>query len=529
MTDLSQVLTVGGYYFAEEPPPYLETLPDGVPPDDMVLGSEQFTDTGFDTGIGWSVSTGWSIGGGTANCDGSQTNISSVYQQNAGMLGALGPWQVQFTLLNYSAGSISVRLGTATNVYSASFSANGTYTVYVDNPNIANNFVGFTADADFIGSVDNVSCKQVVSGYAGGARTRACEGGVESAGLHIVGAEFENICTYANDLSGSGWAGVGITPVDQGDTWWKVEDDNNAGLEQYGYNAAAITADSLDYCFAIDVKKDDTSHDWIVFKAFLHTSQFQQELRFNIDTGAYTTWGLGTLKGTFVEEYDDRWRLHLILTNDGTRVQPGIDIYPAYWDGTGVDTTLTGHQFVRNALIAQASQPIPFIPTDGATAKMAAETCKVTMSTAFKGMLDNLTGDGNGTFVVDIDNTYGSPPVANEGILATRANAVSICYWSHPEYVNMYDVEAAVSRRDTNSFPGAIRFAGRWSQTIKQIGFRDSGGTWYWSSEGSHDGKFNFVDTYLEILRGSTHPRHIKNLWWFDTTKSRAEIEALGF
>ena len=44
------------------------------------LGSELVTNGGFDTDSDWIKGTGWTISGGTANCDGTQTGNTLIYQ-----------------------------------------------------------------------------------------------------------------------------------------------------------------------------------------------------------------------------------------------------------------------------------------------------------------------------------------------------------------------------------------------------------------------------------------------------------------
>jgi uncharacterized protein (TIGR02145 family) len=114
-----------------------------------VADDRDFTsDTGF-----WTKGTGWTISGGTANCDGSQAAASDLAR--AALITSSRWHKVVFTVSGRTSGTITPVLGTALG---AAISADGTYTryIYADNTNVA-----FRADADFIGSIDDVSIQEL--------------------------------------------------------------------------------------------------------------------------------------------------------------------------------------------------------------------------------------------------------------------------------------------------------------------------------------------------------------------------------
>jgi len=114
----------------------------------------------FDTDTTWSKGTGWTISAGTANCDGSQVANSNLNQNNSIEVGKT--YEIIFTVSNYSAGTIRCSLGGYN--YASTRSSNGTFKelLTVTNPS-SNNQIYFTANADFIGSIDNVSVREVKS------------------------------------------------------------------------------------------------------------------------------------------------------------------------------------------------------------------------------------------------------------------------------------------------------------------------------------------------------------------------------
>ena len=123
------------------------------------LGSEQVTNGNFATDTDWTKGTGWSISGGSANCDGTQTGETNltVPSSNSGRIG--NTYKCTFTVSNYSSGQI--RTAPWGNVVGAWRSGNGTYTeyIYISVGNF--NAIYMQGDASFIGSIDNVSVKEV--------------------------------------------------------------------------------------------------------------------------------------------------------------------------------------------------------------------------------------------------------------------------------------------------------------------------------------------------------------------------------
>ena len=123
------------------------------------LGSELVINGTFDTDSNWSKGTGWSISGGSANCDGTQTGSTNLH--NSTDIGIVNNkfYKVVYTISNYVSGSIRIKVGnTGFGVYHTS---NGTYTQYLKAVVTTFPRAQFNADANFIGSIDNVSVKEV--------------------------------------------------------------------------------------------------------------------------------------------------------------------------------------------------------------------------------------------------------------------------------------------------------------------------------------------------------------------------------
>ena len=119
------------------------------------IGEEEVTNGDFATDSNWTKGTGWSISGGKANCDGSQSAQSNFYQ--VGIVPINIYYQVTFTATVVS-GGVTLAIG-GSNAQPIT-TASGTYTVYSKATSGDSNLY-FSANSTFVGSIDNVSIKEV--------------------------------------------------------------------------------------------------------------------------------------------------------------------------------------------------------------------------------------------------------------------------------------------------------------------------------------------------------------------------------
>ena len=114
------------------------------------LGSELVTNGDFDTDSNWSKGAGWTISGGKANSDGTSGNLSQTSVVTVNKF-----FKITITVSNYVSGTVEVSAGAAPR---NQMTANGTYTFYQKaTPNTS----FYIISQSFVGSVDNVSVKQV--------------------------------------------------------------------------------------------------------------------------------------------------------------------------------------------------------------------------------------------------------------------------------------------------------------------------------------------------------------------------------
>ena len=121
------------------------------------LGSEIIVNGTFDTDSNWTKGTGTTISDGNANFV-NATGVS-LYQNIGTQTGTV---KVEFTVTNYTSGTLNVYSGGNQSVGVVNVSANalGTYTAYVVRTGGNVNIIFGSSDS-FTGSIDNVSVKQV--------------------------------------------------------------------------------------------------------------------------------------------------------------------------------------------------------------------------------------------------------------------------------------------------------------------------------------------------------------------------------
>lgn len=123
-------------------------------PTPNVIGDELVTNGTFDTDSDWTKGTGWTLGSGVASSDGTQAGNSEIFQLNIATVGKV--YQVSYDVTAYTAGQVRLNLGQSFSEY---VSATGSYTYTLVAASDAHFRV--QADVDFVGSVDNVSIREI--------------------------------------------------------------------------------------------------------------------------------------------------------------------------------------------------------------------------------------------------------------------------------------------------------------------------------------------------------------------------------
>jgi hypothetical protein len=163
----------------------------------------------FDTDSDWTKGTGWSISGGVASCDGTQVSATNLNAAGGGGLLTVGkPYLAAFDITSYTSGSIYHRVGSGGG--GTSRSSVGTFSEVVVAQ--TNGEFLFTASSDFIGSIDNISVREIdplsVSIQMDGRMTYADEGSAAGA-VRFVNwlSSGSNYIQDRIDTNGSGSSG----------------------------------------------------------------------------------------------------------------------------------------------------------------------------------------------------------------------------------------------------------------------------------------------------------------------------------
>ena len=117
-------------------------------------GSELITNGDFATDSNWAKNPNWTISGGTANCDG--TSDGSFFQGS--VIQDSKQYLVTYTISNLTQGGLRVQLSGTQGVLRT---LNGTYTEYITSGLNPSGRVSFECSSSPIGSIDNVSVKEV--------------------------------------------------------------------------------------------------------------------------------------------------------------------------------------------------------------------------------------------------------------------------------------------------------------------------------------------------------------------------------
>jgi len=118
------------------------------------LGSELVTNGDFATDTDWSKATGWSISGGLANAN---TTAYRTLAQNIPII--LGKkYKVVYDVVSFTSGKVSMTIGADSGILR---NAVGTYSEIIEYNNFYSSSGVRSGASGFVGSIDNVSVKEV--------------------------------------------------------------------------------------------------------------------------------------------------------------------------------------------------------------------------------------------------------------------------------------------------------------------------------------------------------------------------------
>jgi len=318
----------------------------------------------------WTLGTGWSLEDGKASCDGTQVSASVMYQ-DCGIVSG-NQYQVVYTMTSYTAGSVRIFLG-GTSAGAVSRSASGTYTQQFTAG--GNQYVTLEADASFIGSVTDISIKDVTFSEDVDLPRIDYTGGV---GHILLEPASTNLVTYSEDFTQ--WGNARTTDTSNQAT--SPDGTNNATyLEQ---NSGQTTAGSVYLSSTISSGTNTLSvfakkkeKDFIV----LYDSNTARTY-FDLNNGSIGTTPSGVTAN--IENYGNGWyRCSATFTASSSGSQNSA-FYLADND-SAAPIADSGGIYIYGAQLEELSYATSYIPTHtGTTVTRDAET---------------LDGSGNDTLI----------------------------------------------------------------------------------------------------------------------------------
>jgi len=212
------------------------------------LGSELITNGDFATDTGWNKGAGWSISGGTANCNGTTTNLIS----NIPITPSIGKQgKLRFEVTNYVSGQIALSLngtgGGETGVFTP---VNGFYEFDLFGVMQPTSTFITIYSSSFIGSIDNVSLKE----YSGQIPIPN-----SGCGSWLFEPQSTNLVTYSEDFSDSSWikSNMTVTPnsIISPDGTLNADELNG----QYIYKNINVSGNTV-YTFSFYVKNNSAAN-----------------------------------------------------------------------------------------------------------------------------------------------------------------------------------------------------------------------------------------------------------------------------
>ena len=324
-----------------------------------LLGSDVVINGDFDTDSNWTKGTGWSISGGSANCDGSQSGTTSLTPSLDNVVNNV-TYIVEYTISNYTSGSISIKLGNTG--YGAVRTANGTYTEEIKAQATTFPRSQINADSIFVGSIDNVSVKESTKNNL----ARVDYDGTASSLL--VEPERTNLITYSEDFENSGWGTYNSTL--EADSVispngilnaTKLIGTNDVTAHTLYTNAYTVVS-GVDYTHSVFIKKSQSKY----VQLYTGNGYGNYYANFNLEDGVVETF---TTLDANIENIGGGWYKCSTKANSSTTTaQSTVALIDSATSGRGYAFNAENESvYIWGAQIEEGSYATSYIPTSGST------------------------------------------------------------------------------------------------------------------------------------------------------------------
>ena len=327
-----------------------------------IVGSEEVTNRDFATDTDWTLYTGTTISGGKANINSGLGAYASVLKQNSVVTNGKY-YKIEFEISDYVSGEAVMSIGYNTQLVVTS---NGSYSFFgISVVGDNTNFIVRNGSTNFVGSIDNVSVKEVTRDnvpridYSGG----GCP--------HILAEpQRTNLLPYSEDLTNAFYQTVGIGTITVSTT---LSPDGTS----YGYiiTPTSITTNhyfNYQYGQLTVVIGDEVTYSIFVkpngynFIQIASSSGFPARYQ-NFELTGDGVIGTGDISGKTIEKIGDWYRCSVTETSSG--VNPRFLLMPSetalatrnpVYSGNGTDGVLGW-----GVQVEVGSYATSYIPTNG--------------------------------------------------------------------------------------------------------------------------------------------------------------------
>jgi len=327
------------------------------------FGSEEVTNGDFATDSDWVKGTGWTISGGKANAN-TVGDYITLYQNSVLTIGK--NYKSSFTVTDYTQGTI--RLTQGGSDISGQKNSVGTYVNYFTATNTTIDLQGISS---FIGSIDNVSVKEVL-GDQPRLNYDISNGVVQSCPSLLLEPASTNLITYSEAFDNAYWTKSGSSVASgftspSGDlSAFKFAEDGTNSYHYCRRLTVAVASASI-VTLSLFAKKSENSY------VALFEGRSGGTVFFNLETKTVVS-ASGGASGTIEQLPNDWCKIALTVTVPST-----IANFEIYNSNDGTSLTYQGVSgngvYIWGAQLEQLSYATSYIPTTGASQTRAAETC----------------------------------------------------------------------------------------------------------------------------------------------------------
>jgi hypothetical protein len=325
--------------------------------------TELVTNGDFATDSDWVKGDGWTISGGTANQDGSNGIIS---QPNVAPLNT--KFKVTFDLTNYNGnGGLNIKL--APTQYNVTLNGNGTYNIFTDGTNTLNDSLQIISNNGFVGSITNVSVKEIQLDVP---RIDFTD---DPTGHLLLEPQSTNLLSYSEDFNNNYWSrnanvtttnSLELAPNGRLDAQIVKYDGTGYSFIRRSLSPVPSTAATL----SVFAKKGN----WRYLGFRIFSTQGSSHTTFDFDTETFVN--IHSAQTASFETFSNGWyRIKVDQPSPELNNLVGF----ALSDSSGSELNTTGGQVANvhlfGAQLEESSYATSYIPTSGSISTRNQELC----------------------------------------------------------------------------------------------------------------------------------------------------------